>query len=456
MADLTITVAVTTGTQYVTGSTGSIYTFNGSQPASFTFPWVASGTLRLDQSGSSNDNHPLIFTTSNSSSTSTMRSGIISSGVTYYLDGSSNQSDYTNTSNFNSATTRYIEIAPASQADFYFACWVHGIGMGGIIDVTQNTWGALSWGNHDWGDQDTFTTHLTGLSTTSSIGSVTAFNEQGWGSDTWGAENWGESAISVTLSGFSTTVSLGEFTYAGSIAGWGSDAWGDNNWGENTTTVALDGLTMAMELGPNGWGVHSYGDGQWGGVFTFKPESIIGISGQTMAAALNDPTISRLDMNFDVSGVTMGAGLGTLSINNGADHTQGLASLTTAAAVGTITPADVVGISGVTFASSVGSISVASVELIDISGVSFAASVGAITPGAIVMGISGQTFSAGVGSISPTQMTVGLTGQTFPATLNTVGFGVLGYGDVDITGNTSFSDVDITGNTSYTDVTIAS
>ena len=37
MAELTITVAVTTGTQYVTGSTGSIYTFNGSQPASFTF-----------------------------------------------------------------------------------------------------------------------------------------------------------------------------------------------------------------------------------------------------------------------------------------------------------------------------------------------------------------------------------------------------------------------------------
>ena len=100
MADLTLTVAVTTGTQYVTGSTGSIYTFDGSQPASFTFPWVASGTLRLEQSGSSNDGHPLIFSTSNSDTLGTMRAGIISSGVTYYLDGSSNESDYTNTTTF--------------------------------------------------------------------------------------------------------------------------------------------------------------------------------------------------------------------------------------------------------------------------------------------------------------------------------------------------------------------
>ena len=154
MAELTLTVAVTTGTQYVTGSTGSIYTFDGSQPASFTFPWVASGTIRLDQSGSSNDGHPLIFSTSNSSVLATMKAGIISSGVTYYLDGSSNQSDYTNTTTFNAATTRYIEIAPASQTDFYFACWVHGIGMGGIMDMTQDTWGALPWSQGFWGEQN--------------------------------------------------------------------------------------------------------------------------------------------------------------------------------------------------------------------------------------------------------------------------------------------------------------
>jgi len=154
MADLTITVAVTIGTQYITGNTSNIFTFDGSQPASYTFPWVASGTVRLEQSGSTNDGHPLIFSTSNSETLSTMRAGIISSGVTYYLDGSSNQSDYTNTTTFNAATTRYIEIAPASQTDFYFSCWVHGIGMGGIMDMTQDTWGALSWNQGNWSEQN--------------------------------------------------------------------------------------------------------------------------------------------------------------------------------------------------------------------------------------------------------------------------------------------------------------
>ena len=104
MANLTVTVAVTTGTQYLTGSTSNIFTFDGSQPASFTFPWVEDGTVRLDQSGSSNDGHPLIFSTSNSTTLGTMQAGIISSGVTYYLDGSSNQSDYTNTTTLNAAT----------------------------------------------------------------------------------------------------------------------------------------------------------------------------------------------------------------------------------------------------------------------------------------------------------------------------------------------------------------
>ena len=154
MADLTVTVTVATGTHYIEGGSGHVYFFNGSQPTDFTFPWVEDGTVRLDQSGSSNDDHPLIFSTSNSTDLTTMRAGIISSGVTYYLDGSSNESDYTNTTTFNAATTRYIEIAPTSETDFYFACWVHGIGMGGIMDMTQDTWGALPWSQGKWGEQN--------------------------------------------------------------------------------------------------------------------------------------------------------------------------------------------------------------------------------------------------------------------------------------------------------------
>ena len=124
MAELTVTVTVATGTHYLVGGSGHVYFFNGSQPTDFTFPWVEDGTVRLDQSEATNDSHPLIFSTSNSTLLGPVQAGIISSGVTYYLDGSSNQSDYTNTTTFNAATTRYIEITPAAATDFYFACWV--------------------------------------------------------------------------------------------------------------------------------------------------------------------------------------------------------------------------------------------------------------------------------------------------------------------------------------------
>ena len=55
MANLTVTIAVATGTQYQVGGSGNVFTFDGSQPASYTFPWVKTGTVRLDQSGSTND-----------------------------------------------------------------------------------------------------------------------------------------------------------------------------------------------------------------------------------------------------------------------------------------------------------------------------------------------------------------------------------------------------------------
>ena len=63
----TFTVAVATGTRYQIGGSGDVFTINGSQPASFTFPWVEGAVLRFDQSGSSNDGNPLVFSTSNKS-----------------------------------------------------------------------------------------------------------------------------------------------------------------------------------------------------------------------------------------------------------------------------------------------------------------------------------------------------------------------------------------------------
>ena len=124
------------------------------------------------------------------------------------------------------------------------------------------------------------------------------------------------------------------------------------------------------------------------------------------------------------------------------------------AAIGSVTaaPTTVAAITSQTITAVLSSVTPGTVELVDVNGVTFAASVGSVTVDQMAVGISSQTFASSVGSISPTPMTIGLTSQSFTASLNTVGFGILGYSDVNITGNTSFSGVDITGNTTYTDV----
>ena len=230
---------------------------------------------------------------------------------------------------------------------------------------------------------------------------------------------------------------------AGSEEGWGADAWGDNTWGENAINVSLESLSMSAHLGPDGWGVNSFGNGQWGDPFTFDVASIIVPTGQTLAADVGDLTISRLDMVFTISAPgTIGAGIGSLNVGDGSDFTQGLASLTVGSAVGSISPADVVGLTSQVIKSEVNAngVSTGDTNAFTLASVTMSAEVGSISP-ADVVGLTGVTFAADEGAISPTNMTVGLTGQDITVNLNTVGLGTIGYQDVDITGDTSYTSV---------------
>ena len=311
-----------------------------------------------------------------------------------------------------------------------------------------NSWGesGTTWSQGDWGNQNNWTQAISGITLSANIGTVIASSEQGWGRDNWGQEPWGESySPTIAITGFSITSELGELPYAQSEEGWGRDEWGTGNWGQNTTTVLIDGFSMSTSLGPDGWGVNSFGNGQWGGEFTFDIESIIVPTGVTLAADIGDITISRLDMIFSISSPgTIGTGLGTLNINNGSDHTQGLASFAVPNAVGSlvVTPTELIDLTGLQItAPTPADLEPTSVELINLTGVTFSADIGSTTVDSMVVGLTGVTFAADVGAISPTNMTVGLTGQSITVSLNTVGFGTIGYEDVDITGNTSYTDV---------------
>ena len=405
MANLTVTIAVTTGTQYITGDSGNIFTFDGSQPASFTFPWVEDGTVRLDQSGSSNDGHPLIFSTSNSETLGTMRAGIISSGVTYYLDGSSTESDYTNTTTFNAATTRYIEITPSAETDFYFACWVHGIGMGGIVDITETAWGAMSWGRGTWNDQEKITT--------------------GWGGLGWGDQSWGDSPT-VVLTGLSATTTLGTAT-ASFYPGWGTLTWGQNGWGTITEgTVPLTGISATTSLG--------------------TPVIAIGVplTGISATSTLGSPT-ARSDNTTTLTGISATSTVGSLNIEIGVP----LTGLSLASGLGTPTARSyhTITLTGLSATTTQGSVNITSNPTVQPTGVSATSSVGAITPPAQVMGLTGISATSAVGAITPADV-MGLTGISATITLGTVS--PLHYKTDTITGNTSYTSVDITGYTAYT------
>ena len=409
-----------------TGS-GNKYFIDGVQQDTLNLAETA--TYKFDQSDSSNSSHPFRFSTTSDGS---------HSGGDEYTTG-------VTTNGTPGQAGAYTQIVVAASAPtLYYYCTAHS-GMGGQANTVEaDSWGMLAWGELEFGNQDSNSVTLTGLSFSAELGTLISSSEQGWGRDEWGQEPWGESFSPVIpLTGFSITSELGTLPYAQSEEGWGADEWSVGNWGQNTTTVAIDGLSMSASLGPEGWGINSFGDGQWGGEFAFNPESIIVPTGQTASAEVGSLTISRLDMVFTIGSVTMGAGLGTLSINNGADHQQGLSSLTAAAAVGSATglPNTIASPSGVTATAQVGSITIGSEELIDLTGVVLKGAVGSTTTDAMRVGISGVTSTAEIGAVIVTNITVGLTGQSITANINTVGLGTIGYQNVDITGNTSYTDV---------------
>jgi len=426
MAEYTYTVTVASGNLYG-GGTGNVFYLNGVRNSTGpgTVSWVEGGTLRFDQSEGTNDNHPLIF------STTTSKDQYLTSGVTYYLDGASNYANYTNTTTFNAATTRYVEVTPASATDFYYLCYVHGIGMGGIFDIESNVWGGLSWGSGVWGDQGHVDISATGISLTSSIGtleSITANADvDATGSQIASSQGTsaGGSSVLVSVTGISQSISVNQtITGIGAIitgsslsssvgaatidessltgAGWGRANWNEFAWGVNYS-VALTGQSLTSSIGEEA-GITDVTVSVTGQSLT-STQGIISLVGDfgtivnaaedqldltlasvtTTANAKAEPSGISLSGSIgqvvpepkfvaEVTGIQATFTLGTIALEQ--TTTESVTGQTITMSLGEEEQANVYPVTGTTMTGSIGSVTVVGEAGIDVSGIQLSASAG--------------------------------------------------------------------------------
>jgi len=321
-------------------------------------------------------------------------------------------------------------------------------------------------GTHGGGDA--YTTNVTTNGTPGSSGAYTQIqvassaptlyyyctNHSGMGgqantpdADFWGAGNW-----SANLWGISEA-----FTTGYGSKNWNSSGtWGD--MGDETIfptgfglTSSIGSVTVDAEIN-TGWGRAAWNDDAWG------IQGDILLDGQQATASVG--SISPADV-MGLTGVSSTASVGSPTILG--DVTTSLTGVSATVSVGSISPADVMGLTGVSATSSVGSISPADVmgltgvsadfrlgqtnqnsnPLVSLTGVSATSSVGSLTP-ADVMGLTGVSATGSVGTLTPADV-MGLTGIEATASVaafgTATGFGIQAYQAIDTGSNTSYTDV---------------
>ena len=316
-------------------------------------------TYKFDQSDSSNGTHPLRFATAADAA-----------GGTQYTVGVT----AVGTPGSSGAYTQ-IEVANGAPSTLYYYCTNHG-GMGG--EANTDGWGRSYFGQADWGD--------------------TNIIETGWGRRTWGYQAWGDTPI-VELTGLSATTSIGSLEVE-TKPGWGTLDWGENGWGTVESAVFnLTGLSATASVG------------------TLIAKDVVGLTGLSATASVNSFASVSTNATITLSGLSLTSSAGLLSED---DHSVGLSGLSATSAVGSLAPFDIMGLSGLSATSSLGSLEITSDPVHDITGVSATTSLGTLTTSPnTLQTLAGQSATTAVGGLAITgNITVTPTGQVATISLN--------------------------------------
>ena len=242
---------------------------------------------------------------------------------------------------------------------------------------------------------------------------------------------------------------------------WGLLPWDQNLWGsQDGIDISVTGFGLTSSIGSvtitaeinSGWGRSTWNADAWG------IQGDVLLAGQQATASVG--SIAPADV-MGVTGVSATLSVGSPTVVG--DVTQsltgvsattsvgsispadvmGLTGVSATVSVGSISPADAIGITGVSATTSVGTISVNSNPTVSVTGVSATSAVGSLTP-ADVMGLTGVSSTTSVGSLTPADV-IGLTGVSATASLaafgTASGFGIQAYQTIDTGSNTSYTNV---------------
>ena len=316
-------------------------------------------------------------------------------------------------------------------------------------------WGRKSWGEDNWGDLSDTLVSVSGISLSSSIGSVSItananVSPTGQSLTATNAGAVGGTSVSLTLTGISATVSPGQ-----AVVGIGVPVTTAGLLNTSAGTATVDETKLTGE----GWGRGSWGSFVWGDNYSViaTGQSLTSAQGSVVAKADVDVSVTGLDL------LTITQGLSSIQIDNnvfvfasedqldaslGSTSQTGLANVSVtgnsaSTSIGQVVPEPKipVDVTGVSLTASLGTISLVQTTNETATGQSATISLGTVDPVAVYPVTTAGLLTSSVGSVTATGTAVfPVTGIALTANIGSVN--ITAWSEIDPGVNNTWTPVD--------------